>query len=154
MPSEPHELMRANVVRYKHLIFNDDMPRESDFVREDVVAADHAIMGHVAADHEKVARSDARRFTFAAGPVKRTKLANQVTVADFQITLLAAKLHILRLATDDGMFEDTVSGPDFGIAFDDCKSGDLAIWADFHVIFDDRCGMDRHLLGFENNRVL
>jgi hypothetical protein len=154
MPSKPHELVRADVVRNEHVILYDDMARKRDFIREDIIAPDDAVVGHVAADHEKVARPDPRRLTFATGPVKRTKFANKVIVADFQITWLAVKFHVLRFATHHGMFENPVSSPEFGMAFDDSISGDLAIWADFHVIFDDRCGMDRHLLDFQDNRVL
>ena len=136
------------------MILNDDMSSERNFIREDVVAADLAVVRHMAADHEKIARADPRRLTFAAGPVQRTKLANLIIVADFEITLLAAKLHVLRLATHHDVLKNPVPGPEFGIPLDDGIGGDVAIWADFDVIFDYRCRMDRHLQGFEDNGVL
>ena len=136
------------------MILDDDMSRERDFIREDVVAADLAVVRHMAADHEKIARADPRRLTFAAGPVKRTKLPNLIIVADFEITPLAAKLHILRLAAHHGMLKNPVSGPESGKPFDQGIGRDVAIWADFDVIFDYRCRMDRHLQGFEDNGVL
>jgi hypothetical protein len=100
----------------KHVVLDDDMSRQRDFVGEDVVVADHAVVRHVTADHEKVARADARRFTFAARPMQRAKLANHVVVADFEITLLAAKFHVLRLAAHDGMLENRFLAPIWYIA--------------------------------------
>ena len=154
MPPKPHKLMRTDVVRNKHVVLDHDMSRERDFIREDVIATDLAVVRDVTAHHEKVARADARRLTFAAGPVQRTKLPNLIIVADFQITLLAPEFHVLRLAAHHGMLKNPVPGPQFGIPLDDGIGGDLAIWAYFDVIFDDRCRMDSHLQGFEDNGVL
>ena len=59
-----------------------------------------------------------------------------------------------RLAAHHRMFENAVSGADFRVLLDYGIGPNIAIWADFHVIFDDSCRMDRHLPGFEDNRVL
>lgn len=144
MPPKTDKLVRADVVGKKNVIFDDDMSRECNFVRKNVVVADDAVVRDVRSDHQEVARSDARRLVCAAGPVQRAKLANDVVVADFQVTALAVKLHVLRLAAHDGVFEDAVSGPDFRKLFDDGVSPNLAIWANFHVIFDNGGRMYGH----------
>src|SRR5687768_15966739 len=153
MPAKPHKLMRTDVIRNKDIILNHDMTGERDFIREDVVASDHAVVRHVATDHEKVARSDARRLAFATGPVKRTKLPNQVIVANFEITLLPAEFNVMRLAAHYCMLENAVAIYQYGVALYVRSGGDLAIWAYFDVIFDVRCGMDLLLQGVENNRI-
>ena len=61
--------------------------------------------------HEKVARSDPRRLAFAAGPMQRTKLADLVVVADFEITPFATELYVLRLTAHDGMFKNAIPAP-------------------------------------------
>src|SRR5687768_12875693 len=108
----------------------------------------------MAADHEKIARADTRRFVFTACPVERAKLTNLIVIPDFEVAALTAELKVLGLTADDRMLENPVSGSEFRIPLDDRISPNLAIWADFHVIFDDCCRMDRHLQGFEHNRVL
>jgi hypothetical protein len=136
------------------MVLDNNMSGESDFIREDVVVANHAVVSDMTADHEKVARSYARRFAFAAGPVQRTKLTNLIIFADFEIALLAVEFYVLRLTAHDGVLENPVSGPEFRKPLYYGIGPDLTIRADFHVIFDDRCRMDRHLQGFEDNRVL
>ncbi len=137
--------MRTNwcaptLLEMKDVILDRDVPGERDFVGEDVVVADHAVVRDVNADHEKIARADASGLSFAVGAMKRAKLANHIVVADFEIALLAFKLHILRLAADDGMLKNAVSRPDFRESFDDGIGPNLAIWANFHVIFDIAVG--------------
>src|SRR6185369_1439786 len=156
-----HKLVRADIIRKKNVILVLDMSCECDLVGEDVVVADHAVVRHVHADHEKVARSDASRLTFAVGPVKSAILPNDVVVADFEITRLAFELHILRLTADYGVFKDTISGPEARVLLDDGVGPDLAIWANFDVVLDDCCGMNWHfdriytiLQDFQDNRVL
>ena len=43
------------------------------------------------------------------------------------------------------MLEDPVSRADSRESLDDGVGADLAIWADFHVIFDYGCGVNSHL---------
>lgn len=119
------------------MILDEDMSRQCNFIRENVVVADDTVVRHMTPDHQKVARSDPRRFSLAAGPVQRTKLANQVVVPDFEITLLAAELYVLRLAPDDGMLENPVSRAEFGKPLDDGIGGNFTIRTYRHFIFDD-----------------
>ena len=154
MSPKPHKLVRPYVVGNKHVILNRNVSRQRDFIRKDIVVADRAVVRHVTADHYEIARADACRLAFTARPVQRTKLANDVVVPDFEETLLAAIFHVLRLTAHDRMFENPVSGPQPGKPLDHGIGPDLAIWPDFHVIFDYSCRMDRHLPDFEDNRVL
>ena len=137
-------LVRADVIGKKNVILDRDVPRERHFIREDVVVADHAVVSHVNPDHEKVARADARRQSFTVGAVKSAELANDVVVPDFEIALLAFELNILRLAADHSMLEDAIAGAETGEPFDYSVGSDLAIWANFDVIFDDGCVMNCH----------
>ena len=81
------------------MILHDDVARERDAVGEDVVVADLAVVRDVRADHQEVARADARRRALAARAVQGRVLANQVVVTDDEFAPLASKLHVLRLAT-------------------------------------------------------
>jgi hypothetical protein len=62
--------VRADIVGKKNVILDRDMSCERDVVREDVVVTDFAVVRDVHADHEEVARTDARRFAFTVGAVK------------------------------------------------------------------------------------
>jgi len=146
--------MRPNVVRDKNVVLDDDVSRQRDLVREYVVVADNAVVSNVNADHQKIAGSDAGDLVFPVRPVQRAKLPNDVVVADFEVTALAAKLHVLRFAADNGVLENAISGAQPGITLNDGVGADIAVWADFDVILDNCCGMYRHLQGFEDNRVL
>jgi hypothetical protein len=126
------------------VILDLDVPGERDVVCEDVVVTNHAVVRYVHSNHEKVARPDARCFSFAVCPVKGAVLTNDIVVTDFEITRLAFELQILRLTADYSVFEDAISGPEARVLLDDGVGPDLAIWANFHVIFYYRCGMDRH----------
>ncbi|HKR22899.1 MAG TPA: hypothetical protein VJS17_09905 [Pyrinomonadaceae bacterium] len=136
------------------MVLDDDVSRQCDFIREDVVITNDAIMRHVRSDHEEVARSDARRLVFAVRAMQRAKLANQIIVANLEKTSLAAKFNVLRLPANHGVLENAVSRADSCKPFDHGIGANLAIWPDFYVIFDDGCRMDLHLLGFEHNGVL
>ena len=68
--------------------------------------------------------------------MQRAKLANQIVIANDQTARFAFELHILRLATKDGMFEDTVPRSYLSKAFDNCVRTDLAALADLDFIFD------------------
>ena len=126
------------------MILDRDVPRERDVVREDVVVNNHAVVRDVYADHEKVARTDASRLSFTVGAVKSAVLTNNIVVADLEVARLAAELHVLRLTADYGMFKDAIPGPEPCVLLDDSISPDLAIGANFHVILDYRCGVNRH----------
>ena len=78
--------------------------------------------------------------------MKSAKLANHIVVADLEIARLAFELHILRLAADDRMLENAVPGADSREPLDDRVGPNLAIWADFDVIFDYRCGVNWHFV--------
>src|SRR6185369_7582652 len=144
MPAHSHKLMRANVVGKKNVILDRDVPSERDLVRENVVVSNHTVVCNVNADHEKVARSDACRQSFAVGPVKSAELANDVVVTDFEIARLAFELNILRLAADHSVLENAVACADASESFDYSVGTDLAIWANFDVILDNGCRMNGH----------
>jgi hypothetical protein len=153
--------VRTDIIRKKDVILDLDVTRERDLVREDVVVADHAVVRDVHAHHKKVARADASSFAFTIRAVKSAILANDIVVADLEITRLAFELHILRLTADHGMFEDAISGPEARVLLNDRVGPDLAIWPNFHVIFDYRCGVNchfcqnyRNLQDFQDNGVL
>ena len=136
--------MRADIVGKEDVILNRDVPGKRDFVREDIIVVYTAVVRDVHAHHEEIARTDARRLTFAAGAMERAKLPNQVVVADFEEAGLTFELYVLRLSANHGMLEDPVARADFGELFDDGVGSNLAIWANFDVIFDYGCGVDRH----------
>src|SRR5215213_10459540 len=134
------------------------MPSKRDFVSEDIVVADEAVVGDVHTHHEEVARADPRRLTLAAGAVKSAKLADQIIVADLEIAWFAPKLHVLRLTANHRMLKNAVSRPNSGESLDNGIGANLAIRADFHVVFNDCCGVNRHfstgLQDFQDNPVL
>ena len=106
------------------------------------------------ADHEEVARPDARRLTAAIRAVERTKLANDIVVANLEKAFFACELNVLRLATDDGVFVDAIPRAQPRKSLDHSIGADLAIRPNLHVIFNNRGRMYTHLQGFEDNRVL
>jgi hypothetical protein len=138
MAAHPHKLMRAHTVGKKNVILNRDVPRERNFVRKNIIVADHAVVRDVHSDHEKVSRTDARRLSLAIGPMKRAELANDIVVADLEESRLTLELHILRLAANHCMLENAIPGADSREALDDRIGSNLAIRADFDVILDDR----------------
>ena len=153
--------MRADIVRNKDVIFKCDVSGEGDFVSEDVVVADDAVVGDVNADHEEVARTDASGLFVTVGAMKGAKLSNHIVVADFEIAPLAFELQILRLTAQNRMFKNPIARANFRKPLDDGVGSDLAIWADFDVVFDDGCRMNGHFLtdfqdlqDFQNNHVL
>src|SRR5689334_5007301 len=130
------------------------MAGQRHFIREDVVVADDAVVRYVYADHKKVARADAGRLPRAVRAMKRAKLADDVVIANLEKALFALELNVLRLAADDGVFVDAITRSEPRKALDHGISADLAIWTDFDVRFDYGGRMNRHLQGFEDNRVL
>src|ERR1051325_5592834 len=153
--------MRTDIVGKKNMILDRDVTRERNFVREDVVVTNNAVVGHVDSDHEKVARADAGCQAFAVGPMKSAELANDVVIADFEIARLAFELNILWLAADHSVLENAVACAEASESFDYSVGTDLAIWANFDVILDDGCRMNGHLdrnlqnfTDFQDNRVL
>src|SRR6185369_2497025 len=137
MTAHPHKLMRAHSVGKKNVILNRDVSGERNFVRKNIIVANHAVMRDVHANHEKVAGTDPRRLSRAIRPVKRAELADDVVVPDFQKTRLAFELHILRFATYNRMLKDSISGTQPRKPLDDGISPNLAIRPDFDVIFDN-----------------
>src|SRR5215216_238629 len=101
-------------------------------------------MGHVYPDHEEVARADPSRLSLAVGTMKGAELADQIIVTNLEITSFTLELYVLGLAANHGVLEDPVSRANAGKTLDDGVGADLAVWADFHVIFDYGCGVDRH----------
>src|SRR5690349_3182629 len=98
--AKPHKLVRAHIVRKKHVVLDFYMACQRHFIREDVVVADHAVMRYVYTDHKEVARADAGRLRRAVRPVKRAKLADDVVIANLEKALFALELNVLRLAAD------------------------------------------------------
>ena len=143
------------------MVLKCDVSGERDFVGEDVVVADHAVVCDVNANHKKVARADTRRFTFAVRAMKGAKLANHIVVANLEMAPLTLELQILRLATEDRMFKNPVPRADFRKPLYDRVGANLTIWANFDFILDYGCGMNGHFLqdlqgfqGVQDNRVL
>jgi hypothetical protein len=144
VPPHAHKLMRADIVGKKDVILNGDVSGKRDFVGEDIIVAYTAVMRDVYAHHEEVARTDPRHLIFAAGAMKRAKLPNQVVVANLEEAWLTFELYVLRLSANHGMLEDPVARADFSELLDNRVCANLTIWANFDVIFDYGCGMDRH----------
>jgi hypothetical protein len=91
-------------------------------------------------DHKEVARPNLRDFSFAAGPMKGTKLSYEIVVTYVQEALLAFELHILRFTTENGVFKDAVAGAQVREPLDDGMGGNFAVVADYSLIFDDCIG--------------
>jgi hypothetical protein len=136
--------MCPHIVGKKNVVLDRDVARERHLVREDVVVANHAVMGHVNSDHEKVPRTDTGCQSFAVGAMKSAELANDIVVPDFEITGLAFELHILRFAPDHSVLEDPVAGADPGESFDYSVGSNLTIWPNFDVILDYGSGVNGH----------
>ena len=83
-------------------------------------------------------------LVLAVGPVKSAKLANEIVVAYLKITFLASELYVLRFAANHGVLEDAVAGADARKPLDNGIGANLAIWADFDLIFNDSGWVDRH----------
>src|SRR4051812_19130989 len=68
--AEAHELVRPDVRREEGVILYDDVARDGDAVREDVVVAHLAVVRDVRVDHQEVATAYARRLPFTARAVQ------------------------------------------------------------------------------------
>ena len=134
--------MTADVRRQKGVILNCDVTSQGHAIGADVVVADLAIVRDVHADHQKVARADARRVAFAARAMERHILADQIIVADDELRRLTAKLHVLRLAAQGCMLKDVIARAQSRVSFDDCMRADLTLCADSYVRFDHRVRAD------------
>src|ERR1041384_7185162 len=130
MTAHPDKLMRAHIVGKKNVILDRDVPGERNFVSKDIIVADHTVVRDVYSNHKKVPRPDARRLSFAIGPVKRTELADDIVVADLEKTRFTLELYILRPPADNRMLEDAISGAQPREAFDDRIRSNRAIRAD------------------------
>jgi hypothetical protein len=128
------------------VIFDRDVARKRHVVGKDVVVTDHAVVRDVHSHHEEVARADARCFALTVSAVESAILANDIVVAYFEIARLAFELQILRLTADYGMLEDAIPGADASVLLDDGIGPNLAIWANFRVIFYDGRWVDGHFL--------
>jgi hypothetical protein len=110
------------------------------------------------ANHEEVARTDSRRLTLAAGAMESAKLANQIIVANLEVARFTSKLHILRFPANHGVLKNAISRANSRKSLDDRIGSNLAIRADFYVIFNDGSGVNRHfstgLQDFQDNPVL
>jgi hypothetical protein len=76
--------------------------------------------------------------------VKSAELTDQIVVADFEITPLVSKLYVLRFPAYDGMLENPVAVANPRKTLDNGIRPDIAIDADFHVVFDNGGRVDRH----------
>jgi hypothetical protein len=144
MPAHAYKLMRADVVGKEDMILDGDVSGERDFVGEDIIVADNAVVRDVHPHHKEIARTDPGYFAFAAGTMERAKLSDHIVIANLEKAWLVFELYVLRLTADHGMLENPVACADSSELLDDRVCSNLAIWANFHVIFDYGCGVDRH----------
>jgi hypothetical protein len=86
--------------------------------------------------------------------MQRTKLANQIVVPDLQETLFPIELNVLRLPANHRMLVNTIMSAQPRKTLNNRIRRDLAIRADFHVVFYYGGWMNMHLQGFENNSCL
>ena len=129
--------MCANIVGEEDVIFNNDVPCESDLVRKDVVVADLTVVSYVNANHEEVARSDPSSFTFSVGAMESAELTYQVVVANSEKALLAFEFHVLGCAAKYCVFENSISLTKTCEAFDNGVRADFAVVANLNVVFDN-----------------
>jgi hypothetical protein len=111
-------------------------------------------MRDVHPNHKKVARTDSSGLPLAVGPVESAELAYQIVVADFEETLFAFELNVLRLAANDRVLVDPVTRAQACKTFEHSIGRNLTIRANFDVVFYYGGWVNRHLQGFEDNRVL
>src|SRR5205085_5341079 len=83
--ADAYELMTADIVRQEGVILYADVTGEGHVVGADDVVADLAIVRDMHADHQKVARADARRRACAARAMERHILADQIIVTDDEL---------------------------------------------------------------------
>src|ERR1700752_400793 len=137
MTAHSHKLMPAHAVGKKNVILDRDVSRERNFVRKNIIVADHAVVRDVYSHHEEDARTNTRRLAGAIGPVKRKEFSDDIVVADLEKTRLTFELHILRLPANHRMLENAVPGSDSRESLDDSVRSDLTVWADLNVVFDN-----------------
>src|SRR6185503_19915845 len=125
------KLMRADIIRKKYVVLDRDVARKGHLVCKNIVIANRAVVRDVCADHIEVARADARRLPFAARPMQRAKLANQIVVADFEVTLFPLELNVLRFPTDDRMLINPIAWAQPRKTLNNRIRSNLAIRADF-----------------------
>src|SRR6185369_1600522 len=142
MTAHAHKLMGAHAVGKKDVVLDRDVTRERNFVCKNIIVADHAVVRDVYPNHEEVARTDPRRLPRAIGPVKRAKLSNDIVVANLEKTRFTLELYILWLSANHRMLENAIPGSDSREAFDDRIGSNLAIRADFDVVFDNSGGVN------------
>jgi hypothetical protein len=146
--------MRADIVGQKHVVLDRDMAREGHLVSKNIVVANRAVVRDVYADHKEVARADARSLPCATRAVQRTEFTNQIVVADLEETLFALELNVLGFTAHDRVLIKTIACAQPRKTLNNRIGCDLAIRADFNVVFNDGGWMNMHLQGFENNSCL
>src|SRR4051812_37015462 len=108
------------------MVFNHDVSGEGNLVGEDIIVANDAVVRHVNADHQEVARAYTRLFAFAARAMQCYAFAYQVIVAYDKTALLAFELHVLRQSAQNGVFADSIPASQNCELFDDDMRSNLA----------------------------
>ena len=120
------------------------MPSQSRPIGKDTIVFQDAVVSDVHTDHEIISRADACCHVLTRGAMNGHIFANQIVIADQESARFAPEFHILRFASEGGMFENAIPFAQGRVALHDRMRSDLAAGADEHALFDDGVRPDRH----------
>ena len=138
------ELVDQREAAQDHPVANVHMTGEAGVIRKDGMAADLAVMGHMAVRHDPVVAADAGGAVFLErAPVDGHVLTDDVAIADERPGVVGRLgRHVLRDLTHRGELEDLVVFPDAGLGPDHDMRTDARARADFHIGPDDAVRAD------------
>ena len=147
----------------RSVIVNVNVSGQERVVGDNDVVAQLAVVGHVAAGHEKIMVADSgKAVLFFRGPVDGNALADDVMIADDHFGVAASIADVLRFAADHSAGINVIVTADghmahqgdavfqFGSAADANVRPHNAVGADFHFVVDLGPGVDRRVFGDED----
>ena len=127
-------MVYANAAGHRHVVMNVDVSTQHDSVCHDHVIAYTAIVRHVATTHDKAIVADASdAFFFFRRSVDRSAFADQIAVADNDLSIAAAKAQVLWFIPDDNAGANSVVVADRGMAGDRHVVLQHGAPANFHI---------------------
>lgn len=137
--------MHSGQTAHDDFVAHGDVPGQGRGVGQDVVVADHAVVGDVRVGHHQVVRADAGHSAAALGAaMDGRKFADPVAVANDKRALFTAEFQVLGFAADAGHRMDMVFGAESREAFDLGSGVNDCFVADVNTVFDNGERANRH----------
>jgi hypothetical protein len=128
--------------------FDLNMAGEGYTVRQDHMIVDDTVVGDMRVSHEEVVVADAcHAATFCRASIQSGEFPDPITIADFQISLLAGILQILWRSPDGGELEDLVVATNFSPALYDNVTGNHSPGTNDNMFADHAVRPDSDIFG-------